>query len=167
MNRPEHERGRRFKPSRSQRHLPIVFSGPRLSTNGCPELKSQRAAHWLWENFMNEGQIREIYVRSMDANLSTFAAAEYEIAYHLLLVALQCGSRLSDISYLSEVERLAERESRYLDDHRPEYPYSNKAASRRGRLGVFQMAVQQAKTIVANIKMRKSPAPEVSPQTLA
>jgi hypothetical protein len=43
---------------------------------------------------MNERQIREIYQMSLDTNRATFAEGEYDIAYHLLLVALQCAQRL-------------------------------------------------------------------------
>jgi hypothetical protein len=42
----------------------------------------------------------------------------------VLWVALQCGQRLRDLSFLGEVERLAE--SRYLDDHFPEYDIQTK-----------------------------------------
>ncbi len=52
---------------------------------------------------MNECRIREIYQMSLDTNRATFAEGEYDIAYHLLLVALQCAQRLGDADYLTEI----------------------------------------------------------------
>jgi len=100
---------------------------------------------------MNECRIREVYRQSLDVNRSAFADGEYGIAYQMLLVALQCGQRLRDLSFLSEVERLAEKESRYLDDHFPECEYSNKAAHSRGTLGRFQTAAYKARTMVQSV----------------
>ena len=97
---------------------------------------------------MIECRIREIYQRSMDTNRATFAEGEYDIAYHLLLVALQCAQRLRDAEYLTEITRLAEKESRFIDDHHPEYAFSSKAAIRRGSLGLFQTAAQKARAIL-------------------
>ena len=99
---------------------------------------------------MNECQIREIYQRSLDTNRATFAEGEYDIAYHLLLVALQCAQRLRDVEYLTEITRLAEKESRFIDDHHPEYALSSKAAVRRGSLGLFQTAAQKARAILTS-----------------
>ena len=101
---------------------------------------------------MNDGYIREIYRQSLEINCATFAAGEYGIAYQVLLVALQCGQRLRDLSFLSEVQRLAEKQSRYLDDHFPQCEYSNKAALQRGSLGLFQTAAHQARTIVRTMR---------------
>jgi len=97
---------------------------------------------------MDEHRIREIYQISLDTNRATFAEGEYDIAYHLLLVALQCALRLMDIEYLTEITRLAEKESRFIDDHHPEYPYSSKAAIQRGTFGLFQTAAQKARAII-------------------
>ena len=97
---------------------------------------------------MNECRIREIYQRSLDTNRATFAEGEYDIAYHLLLVALQCAQRLRDADYLTEITRLAEKESRFIDDHHPEYAFSSKAAIRRGTLGLFQTAALKARAIL-------------------
>jgi len=98
---------------------------------------------------MNQCRIREIYRRSLDTNRATFAEGEYDIAYHLLLVALQCAQRLRDADYLTEIiTRLAEKESRFIDDHHPEYAFSSKAAIRRGTLGLFQTAAQKARAIL-------------------
>jgi hypothetical protein len=97
---------------------------------------------------MNECQIRKIYQMSLDTNRATFAEGEYDIAYYLLLVALQCAQRLRDTDYLNEITRLAEKESRFIDDHHPEYAFSSKAAIRRGSLGLFQTAAQKARTIL-------------------
>lgn len=97
---------------------------------------------------MNECQIRKIYQMSLDTNRATFAEGEYDIAYHLLLVALQCAQRLRDADYLTEITRLAEKESRFIDDHHPECAFSSKAAVRRGSLGLFQTAAQKARTII-------------------
>jgi hypothetical protein len=97
---------------------------------------------------MNECRIREIYQRSLDTNRATFAEGEYDIAYYLLLVALQCAQRLRDADYLTEITRLAEKESRFIDDHHPEYAFSSKAAVRRGSLGLFQTAAQKARAIL-------------------
>jgi len=101
---------------------------------------------------MNAGHIREIYRQSLEINRATFADGEYGIAYQVLLVALQCGQRLGDLSFVREVERLAEKESRYLDDHFPECEYSNKAALPRGNLGRFQTAAHQARSIVRTMR---------------
>jgi hypothetical protein len=101
---------------------------------------------------MNECRIREIYQMSLDTNRATFAEGEYDIAYHLLLVALQCAQKLRDAEYLTEVTRLAEKESRFIDDHHPECVYSSKAAIRRGSLGLFQTAVQKVRTIIGTRK---------------
>jgi hypothetical protein len=101
---------------------------------------------------MNAGHIREIYRQSLEINRAAFADGEYGIAYQVLLVALQCGQRLGDLSFVSEVERLAEKESRYLDDHFPECEYSNKAALPRGNLGRFQTAAHQARSIVRTMR---------------
>ena len=97
---------------------------------------------------MNEHRVREIYQMSLATNRATFAEGEYDIAYHLLLVALQCAQRLRDAEYLTEITRLAEKESRFIDDHHPEYMYSSKAAIRRGSLGLFQTAAQKARAIL-------------------
>jgi hypothetical protein len=97
---------------------------------------------------MKERRIREIYQRSFEMNRDTFADGEYDIAYCVLLVALQCAQRLKDVEYLTEVTRLAEKESRFLDDHHPEYAYSNKAAIERGGVGLFHAAAQKARTIM-------------------
>jgi len=84
---------------------------------------------------VNERRIEEIYRILVDLNRTAFADREYEIAHNLLLVALRCGQRLKNSEYLRELERLAESESRYLDDHHPESEYSNKAANARGKVG--------------------------------
>ena len=97
---------------------------------------------------MNECQIRKIYQMSLDTNRATFAEGEYDIAYHLLLVALQCAQRLRDADYLTEITRLAEKESRFIDDHHPEYAFSSKAAIRRGTLGLFQTPALKARAIL-------------------
>ena len=97
---------------------------------------------------MDEHRIREIYQVSVDTNRAMFAEGEYDIAYHLLLVALQCAQRLRDADYLTEITRLAEKESRFIDDHHPEYAFSSKAAIRRGTLGLFQTAAQKARAIL-------------------
>jgi hypothetical protein len=99
---------------------------------------------------MIECRIREIYQRSMDTNRAAFAEGEYDIAYHLLLVALQCAQRLRDAEYLAEITRVAEKESRFIDDHHPEYAFSSKAAIRRGTLGLFQTAAQKARVILTS-----------------
>jgi len=104
---------------------------------------------------MNDDHIREIYRQSLEINCATFAAGEYGIAYQVLLVALECGQRLRDLSFLGEVQRLAEKESRYLDDHFPECEYSNKAALQRGNLGLFQTAAHQARTMVRTMRQPK------------
>ncbi len=101
---------------------------------------------------MNERRIREIYQMSLDTNRATFAEGEYDIAYHLLLVALQCAQKLRDAEYLTEIIRLAEKESRFIDDHHPEYVYSSKAAIRRGSLGLFQTAAQKARAMIGTRK---------------
>ena len=75
---------------------------------------------------MDEHRIREIYQISLDTNRATFTEGEYDIAYHLLLVALQCAQRLRDADYLTEISRLAEKESRFIDDHHPEYAFPAK-----------------------------------------
>ncbi len=99
---------------------------------------------------MNERRIREIYQMSLITNRATFTEGEYNIAYHLLLVGLQCAVRLRDADCLTEITRLAEKESRFIDDHHPESPYSSKAAIRRGSLGLFQTAAQKARAILTN-----------------
>ena len=85
-------------------------------------------------------------------NRDTFADGEYDIAHSVLLVALQCAQRLSDVEYLTEVTRVAEKESRFIDDHHPEHAYSSKAAIGRGSMGLFQTAAQKARTIVLTSK---------------
>src|SRR5437762_926800 len=97
---------------------------------------------------MNERRIREIYQRSLEMNRDTFADGEYDIAHRVLLVALQCAQRLRDVEYLTEITRLAEKESRFIDDHHPEYVFSSKAAIRRGTLGLFQTAALKARAII-------------------
>src|SRR5205814_9967143 len=97
---------------------------------------------------MTDHRLRQIYQISLDTNRVTFAECEYDIAYYLLLVALQCAQRLRDAEYLTEITRLAEKESRFIDDHHPEYAFSSKAAIRRGTLGLFQTAAQKARAIL-------------------
>ena len=83
---------------------------------------------------MNEHRIREIYQISLDTNRATFAEGEYDIAYHLLLVALQCAQRLRDADYLTEITRLAEKESRFIDGELLTIcPGSFPLGSRRGK----------------------------------
>jgi hypothetical protein len=100
---------------------------------------------------MNERRVEEIYGNLLELNRGAFTDGEYEIAYNLLLVALRCGQRLKNVEHLRDIERLAEYESRYLDDHHPESEYSNKAAHARGNVGAFQMAAQRARTLIRNI----------------
>jgi hypothetical protein len=83
----------------------------------------------------------------LEVNRRTFDSGEYDIAYRALLVALQCGQRLSSLDRLIEVERLAEKESRYIHDH-PEYESSNKATTVQAANGAFQMTAQQAGSII-------------------
>jgi len=101
---------------------------------------------------MNERRIKEIYKRSLEMNRDTFADGEYDIAHRVLLVALQCAQRLRDVEYLTEVTRLAEKESRFIDDHHHEYAYSSKAAIERGGVGLFQTAAQKARAIILTNK---------------
>jgi hypothetical protein len=44
--------------------------------------------------------------------------------------------------------KIAEKESRFIDDHHPEYTFSSKAAVQRGSSGLFQTAAQKARTIL-------------------
>jgi hypothetical protein len=90
--------------------------------------------------------------RRVEENRGAFADGEYEIACNLLLVALRCGQRLKNVEYLRDIERLAEYESRFLDDHHPESQYSNKAAQARGDVGAFQMAAQRARKLIRYIR---------------
>jgi hypothetical protein len=115
---------------------------------------------------MNERRIEEIYRRSLEMNCDAFADGEYDLAYQVLLVALHCGQRLRNIGYLIEVERLAEKESTYVNDHHPEYKYSDKVAIARGGMGVFQMAAQQAKTIIHKIVQANGNGPAAEAQSL-
>jgi hypothetical protein len=101
---------------------------------------------------MNEHRIAEIYRKLLELNRGAFADGEYEIAYNLLIVALRCSQRLGSIEHLREVERVAETESRYLDDHHPESEYSSKAANAHGNVGVFQMTAQQAKKLTRTVR---------------
>ena len=101
---------------------------------------------------VNEHQIEAIYQKVVELNRGAFDSGEYEIAYNLLTVALRCGQRLRSIEHLKEVERLAETESRYLDDHHPESEYSSKAANVHGNVGVFQMAVQEARKLTRTLR---------------
>ena len=101
---------------------------------------------------VNEHQIREIYRKVLELNRGAFAEGEYEIAQNLLTVALRCGQRLGSIQHLKEVERLAEIESRYLDDHHPESEYSSKAASARGNIGLFQVTAQRARKLTRTLR---------------
>ena len=105
---------------------------------------------------MNAHRISEVYQTSLEINRDTFAEGEYEIACQILFVALRCGYRLRDIHCLIEVERLAEKESRYIDDHHPESPYSRKAAAGRG---VFYTVAQQAKAIIQEFESSVHGAP--------
>jgi hypothetical protein len=104
---------------------------------------------------VDERRIGEIYRILLELNRGAFSDGEYEIAYNLLLVALRCGQRLKSIEHLKEVERLAENESRYLDDHHPESEYSNKAANTRGNVGVFQMTAQRVRKLTRNTAIAK------------
>jgi hypothetical protein len=97
---------------------------------------------------MNEQLIKDVYLRALEMNRRTFDSGEYDIAYRALLVALQCGQRLSSLDCLIEVERLAEKESRYIHDHHPEYESSNKATTAQAANGAFQMTAQQAGSII-------------------
>src|SRR6266487_1978802 len=106
----------------------------------------------LGEFAMNEHRIREIYQSSLEMNRDTFADGEYDTAHCVLLVALQYAQRLRDVEHLTEVTRLAEKESRFIDDHHPEYAYSSKAAVGRGGTGLFQTAAQKAKAIILTTK---------------
>jgi len=56
--------------------------------------------HAPGDTAMNDGHIREIYRQSLEINCATFAAGEYVIAYQVLLVALECGQMLRDLSFL-------------------------------------------------------------------
>lgn len=101
---------------------------------------------------VNEHQIGEIYRKVLELNRGAFAEGEYEIAQNLLTVALRCGQRLGSIQHLKEVERLAETESRYLDDHHPESEYSSKAANAHGNVGLFQMTAQRARRLTRTLR---------------
>jgi hypothetical protein len=103
---------------------------------------------------VNEHQIGEIYRKILELNRGAFDNGEYEIAYNLLTVALRCGERLGSIEHLKDVERLAEKESRHLDDHHPESEYSSKAANAHGNVGVFQMTVQEARKLTRTVRKK-------------
>jgi hypothetical protein len=100
---------------------------------------------------MNQRRIEEIYRTLLELNRGAFADGEYEVAYNLLLVALGCGQRLKDVRCLREVERLAQSQSRYLDDHHPESEYSNKTANARGNVSVFQITAQRARKLTRSV----------------
>ena len=102
---------------------------------------------------MNECRNREIYRQSLEMNHDAFAGAEYGIAYQALLLALECAQKLQDLEYVSEVIRLAGKQSRFIDDHHPECIYSSKAAGQRGTIGLFQTAVQKAHTLMPAIEV--------------
>lgn len=96
---------------------------------------------------MSDHRIQGIYRALLQMNRDAFADGEYDIAVHLLLIALRCSQRLENVQYLLEVEQLAKKESRHIDDHHPESEYSNKVAGERGSVGVFQAVAQKARII--------------------
>lgn len=110
---------------------------------------------------MNERRIGEIYRSLLEMNRDAFADGEYEIACKVLPVALCCGQTLRNAEHLREVGSLAEKQSRYLDDHHPESIYSNKAANARGNVGPFQMAAQKANKLMHSLMQTNRNGPDV------
>jgi hypothetical protein len=100
---------------------------------------------------MDECRNREIYRQSLEMNRDAFADGEYGIAYHALLLALECAQKLQDLEHVSDVIRLADKQSRFIDDHHPEHMYSSKA-SQRGNIGLFQTAAQKARILMLAMK---------------
>ena len=101
---------------------------------------------------MDECRNREIYQQSLEVNRDAFADGEYGIAYHALLLALECAQKLQNLEHVSEVIRLADKQSRFIDDHHPEHIYSSKTASQRGNMSLFQTAAQKARTLMLAMK---------------
>jgi hypothetical protein len=127
------------------------FSKHQMGTRHAPMPTRKFDSSLLLTAVPSKRRVEEIYGTSLELNRGAFADGEYEIAYNLLQVALRCGQRLRNVEHLREVERVAENESRYLDDHHPECEYSNKVANARGNVGVFQMTAERARKLTRNL----------------
>jgi hypothetical protein len=108
---------------------------------------------------MDEQKIREFYRDLMRMNRECFEGGEFDIAYHTLMSALHCAQQLKDISYLREIERLANEQVKYIDVHHPEYEHSTVSASNRNHVSVFQTLARQANariTIIQNTPRQRA-----------
>jgi hypothetical protein len=104
---------------------------------------------------MNALQIGDLYRRAIEMNAEAFAAEEYDIAYHALMVALHSAQSLADSECLREVERIATEQLRHIDLERPEYQHSTNSAHRRGHFSIFDTAARQARARVLILDRRR------------
>lgn len=90
------------------------------------------------------GESENFYPVLIGINRRAFARAEYEVAYHALAAALHVACDDADLERISDVRRIALRQSTWIDTHRPEHRLSSSSASARGRKSMFSMLERQA-----------------------
>src|SRR5262245_20731198 len=97
-------------------------------------------------DLLNQSDLRDMYNRLLQLNHEAFVRNEHDIAYHMLMAALQCAYKLGDPSGLEEVARLASQQLAWIDDHQPDYHHSTVSAEQRGHTSVYRLLVEQAHT---------------------
>jgi hypothetical protein len=108
---------------------------------------------------MDESSLRDVYSRLIQINRETFDGGQYDVAYHALSGALQCAVSLKEVNYLSEVERLADQQLKWIDAHDPKYEHSTQSSSERGLTSIFRNLVNMANTRTLIIQHRLTDSP--------
>ncbi len=100
--------------------------------------------------------LNETYDRLLSLNGEAFAAAQFEVAYHILEAALHCAEGLGDEKRLSAVQRLAEEQGAWIDAHAPQHRLSSRSAQARGNPSVFHSCARIAAAMLAGLHAARS-----------
>ena len=99
----------------------------------------------------------ELYRELVDLNAAAFERGSYDVAYHILMAAMHCGS--DDRAALEAVRQQALEQLAVIDADHPEYEHSSVSAGKRGHLSIYAMLADQARAMAAIAKMRKESKP--------
>jgi hypothetical protein len=86
----------------------------------------------------------DLYSRLIAINSEAFAGQHFEVAYHTLVAAFQCARDSNAEQRIVEVERFANEQIDWIDQHTPEHHLSSQSAHIRGNESVFKLLVDQA-----------------------
>src|SRR4051812_41801496 len=103
------------------------------------------------DRVMQEPELREMYQQFIDQNVQAFAGRQFEIAYHALAAALHCAESLQDGRLLSDVERSAGEQDRWIEDNAPFHRVSPAQAKARGNDSIFSSLARQAHVILLGL----------------